>query len=62
MGLDVFVVSTLSLSHVIGFYNGLLTPASGALINFLYDDSLLSTNFASSDQKSTTKFSETLPP
>ena len=45
MGLGVFVVSTLLLLHVIRFSNGLLTPPSLELINFLYDDSFLSPIF-----------------
>ena len=45
LGLGVFVVSTLSLLHGIGFSNGLLNPPSGDLINFIDDDCFLSPNF-----------------
>ena len=62
VGLGVFVVSTPSLLHVIGFSNGLLTPTLWDLINILDDYSFLYTNFFPSEQRRIIKFSEALPP
>ena len=62
MGLGVFVVSILSVLHVDGFLNGLLTPPVWDLISFKNDDSLPSPNFSSSTQNIITNFSEAFPP
>ena len=45
--LGVFVVSTLSLLHLIGFSDGLLTPTLQELIDFLNYASFTSHNIAS---------------
>ena len=62
MGLDVCVMFTLSLWHVIVFSNVLVTLPLWDLVNFLYDDFFLYTNFPLSAQCSITNFSEALPP
>ena len=62
VGLGIFVLFTLSSSHVIGFSNGLVTHSSWGLINFIDGDSFLSPNFPPSAQQSTTNLSEALPP
>ena len=62
MGLVVFVVSTLSLLYIIGFSNGVVTPPSWDLINFLNDYSFPSTRFDSSVPQIITKFGEDPPP
>ena len=60
--LGVFVASTLSLWHVIGFSNVLVTPTSWYLIHLLDDYPFISPNYASSVQHSIKNFSEALPP
>ena len=62
MGLGVFIMSTLSLLHVIEFSNGLLTSTSCDLINFINYDSFLSPYFTSSEPWTITNSSEAFPP
>ena len=62
MGLVVFVVSTLSLLHVIGFSNGLIIPQLWDLINIRNDASFTSINLATSAQQIIIYFSEHPPP
>ena len=62
VGLGVFVGSPLSLLHVIGFSNGLLTLPSWDLIHVFNDDLFLYKNIASSAQRRIKKLSEYLSP
>ena len=61
-GPGIFVVSTLSIFHVTGFSNGLLTPPLWDLINCINDDSFLFSRFSSYLPRSIENFSEALLP
>ena len=61
-GLGIFVVSTLLILHAIGIYGVFATPTSWELMKCWKKISFLTLNFASSAQRSITKFSETSPP
>ena len=61
VGLSVFGVYTLALSHAIGFPNVLLTPFLWDLLKFLDDYSFPSTNFDSSAPQIITNFSKDFP-
>ena len=62
VGLRIFIISTLPLSHVIGFLNGLATLHLWYLINLWKDYSFPFTNFALYVPLNFSNFSEALPP